>query len=184
MIKRIVLVFFVLGFIYIVIPGPSKIEDFPPLPNSLKSTLEGDTIQNPNIAAYYSDFTRKDITKFYLKFYQRSNWLPAIRLNHPPERAYQYVRDQQESTFLEEYLYPFKASFFVNGYEPKVENDMRNVPSRFLGDHIRLKDRYYVSKATIRYYPTPLGSRIFVYFLIWVCIYLSYIVSKRVFSQK
>ena len=49
-------VIFLLGLVYLLVPGPSKIEDFPPLPTSTKSALEGDTIQNPNIAAYYSNF--------------------------------------------------------------------------------------------------------------------------------
>lgn len=172
MIKYFLGFIFLLGLIYIILPGPTKIEDFPPLIPSLKSDLEGDTIQNPNIAAYFSDFQRAEITNFYrfelAKKYFFGLIIPPLKINHPPELAYTYIRDQQESTFLEEYVYPLRESLFVNGYEPTVENAMFNKPSDFVGNHIWYKNEPFYSKTTIRFYPSPLWPRILVYLGIWV----------------
>lgn len=176
--KVILISIFLLGLIYLILPGPKKIDDFPPLIPSLKSNLEGDTIQNPNIAAYFSDFRRDHITAFYQKKFVDLHWLgnifPLIKLNHPPEYAYQYIRDQQESTFLEEYTYPLRESFFVNGYEPLIENRINKKPSNFAGNHIVYRDSnfgpelFFNSKTTIRFYPNSVFSRILIYLGIWV----------------
>ncbi|KKQ76882.1 hypothetical protein A2617_04095 [Candidatus Daviesbacteria bacterium RIFOXYD1_FULL_41_10] len=181
MIKRLKIiswVLFILGLFYVALPGPSSINDFPALTPSVKSTLEGDTIQNPNIAAYYSDYRRDFITWFYKNKFAGmhifSLIFPPVTINHPPERAYQYIRDQQESTFLEEYVYPLRYSFYVNGFEPFIENKTYNRPSNFQGNHIIIRDKtsgeekYYDSKTTLRFYPTGLFSRVLVYVLIWL----------------
>ena len=173
--KKLLSALFFLGLMYILWPGPNVITDFPPLPGSFKSYFPGDTYQNPNIAAYYSDFERMYVTQYYRNFFEKSNfWIfvPTIRLNHAPELAYQYIRDQQESTYLEEFTYPLRVSLFVNGYEPKIENQIYHRVSGFLGNHIELNNHYYVSKTTIRYYPTPILWRIVVYIGIWGCLYL------------
>lgn len=163
---------FIIGLIYVLLPGPSRVEDFPPLPESVKSDLPGDTIQNPNIAAYYSNYQRDFLTKIYQDAYEKllipGIKLPSIRLNHRPEDANKYVRDQQESTFLEEYIFPFRGSLFVNGYEPEVENKILNRTQDFIGNHIEHYGNYYVSKATIRFYPSSLISRVFVYVGVWI----------------
>lgn len=163
---------FTFGLIYILYPSPSSIDIFPPLPASVKSDLEGDTIQNPNIAAYFSNFRRDFITKYYKDFFKKTIFsflnLPVISLNHPPEAAYKYIRDQQESTFLEEYVHPLRESMFVNGYEPLVQNIINNRQRSDLGDRVEFKDIYYNSKTTIRYYPTLLIFRLLVYLGVWV----------------
>ncbi|OGE34291.1 hypothetical protein A3A14_04545 [Candidatus Daviesbacteria bacterium RIFCSPLOWO2_01_FULL_43_38] len=171
MIKKVLWVIFVLGLIYILLPGPSKIKDFAPIPDSTKSNLDGDTWQNPNIVAYFSDFKRQDITQFYRMQledkYFFGKFIPPIRLNHPPETAYVYIRDQQESTFLEEYIYPFRESLYVNGYEPAVENKMFKKPSNFVGDHVWYEELPYNSKATLRFYPSNPVSRVIIYLSVW-----------------
>lgn len=171
--RKILLGLFIIGLIYILLPEPSSIDDFPPLPNSVKSDLDGDTWQNPNLAAYFSDYRRDFITKFYRNNLTNQfllGWLISpVSLNHPPEKAYQYIRDQQESTFLEEYTYPLRGSIFVNGYEPLTENRMNNKEKEggFVGNHIYFKQNPYNSKATLRYYPSPLLVRVTVYLVIW-----------------
>lgn len=182
--RKCLTILFFLGFIYMVLPGPSKIENFPPLDPSLKSNLEGDTIQNPNIAAFYSDFRRKYITNFYKQKFADLHWfgkfIPPLTLNHPPEYAYQYIRDQQESTFLEEYIYPLRDSLFTNGYEPEIENKIHNKPSTFLGNRIIYKESssgpelLFESKTTIRFYPSNIFFRIMVYVFIWIAAILLY----------
>ncbi len=171
--KKIIYLVFFAGLIYILLPGAYSIDNFPSLPGSVKSQLEGDTIQNPNIAAYFSDFRRDFITKYYKEHFSKTLLpfisLPVITLNHPPEAAYRYVRDQQESTFLEEYIFPLREQIYVNGYEPKVENDMYNKQYRSLiGDKIGYEDKYFNSKTTLRFYPSNIFVRTFVYITIWV----------------
>lgn len=175
--RKILGVIFVLGLLYLILPGPRRIEDFPPLPASVKSTLEGDTIQNPNIAAYYSDFRRYFITYFYkkefAKMYTFGAVFPPVTVNHRPEDAYRYIRDQQASTFLEEYVYPLRESFFVNGYDPLMANIMYKHQTSNVGNHILVRDqiteeeKLYDSKTTVRFYPTSPLWRITIYFLIW-----------------
>ncbi len=165
------LLVFILGLIYLLLPGPTKIEDFAPIPDSTKSNLDGDTWQNPNNVAYFSDFRRVDITGFYKRElsgkYLFGKILPPIRINHPPEMAYTYIRDQQESTFLEEYAYPFRESLFVNGYEPEVENIMFKKPSNFVGNHVWYEEIPFDSKTTLRFYSSNPLSRVVVYLGVW-----------------
>ncbi len=182
--RKCLTILFFLSLIYVILPGPTKIEDFPPLNPSLKSNLEGDTIQNPNIAAYYSDFRRDYITSFYKQIFTNLHWfgkiIPPIALNHPPELAYTYVRDQQESTFLEEYFYPLRESLFTNGYDPEIENQIHKKSSNFWGDHIIYRETkngpelLFNSKTTIRYYPTNPLARTIVYVGIWIAVIFLY----------
>lgn len=177
---------FAFGLVYILYPSPSSIYVFPPLPASVKSDLEGDTIQNPNIAAYFSNFRRDFITNFYEDFFKKTIFpilnLPVVSLNHPPEEAYKYIRDQQESTFLEEYTHPLRETLYVNGYEPVIQNRINNrIPSE-LGDRVEFKEIYYNSKTTIRYYPTSIISRLVVYLGLWVCLFFLTSLSVKAFK--
>lgn len=193
-IRKFLSILFFLGLIYIILPGPSKIEDFPPLNPSLKSTLEGDTIQNPNIAAYFADFRRDFITKYYKNAYEKLQLLgillPAMTINHPPELAYTYVRDQQFCTFLEEYYYPLRESFFVCGYEPLIHNKLLKRNAGELGNHIIVRDQnnngeiFYDSKTTIRYYPTNFLARIIVYVGIWITAIYLYKLFKKALKEN
>ena len=51
-------------------PAPSKISDFSPLPSSVKSKLDGDVWQVPDVVGYFSDNFRE----FTLPFYQSNYW--------------------------------------------------------------------------------------------------------------
>ncbi len=187
--RKIVLIIFILGLIYVGLPGAQTINDFPGLSPSTKSNLPGDTWQNPNIAAYFSDYRREDITNYYKEIFSKKIlWgipLPIISLNHPPEMAYQYVRDQQESTFLEEYVFPMRESIFVNGYDPKIENDRYHDRDRsFIGDHTQYKKVFYNTKTTLRFYPSNIFLRILVYLGIWVAIFGIKEVLVKLIKQK
>lgn len=188
---RIILsLFFLLGLIYLILPGPEKIEEFPRLPGSLKSQLPGDTVQNPNIAAYFSDYDRPFVTGFYKKefneIYCKKNilgipnplcFIAPIKLIHPPEKAFNYIRDQQESTYLEEYLFPMRESLFVNGYEP-IYRDGRKFNYKSLP--LEMDGNVYFSKATVRYYPSSVWSRVIVYGLVWVSLTALFRLGRRV----
>src|SRR3989344_3443595 len=172
--KFILITVFIVGLIYILAPGPSSIEDFSPIPSSLKSDEPGDTYQNPNIAAYFSDYDREAITNYYrndLKDKYFFGIIPPLSINRPPKEAYTYVRDLQMSTFLEEYVYPLRSSLFVNGYEPHIEAHILGLaPSA--GDIIHINGQYFKSKTTIRFYPSEWYVRLFVYLGIWVAFIL------------
>ncbi len=167
----LLLVIFLFGLIYVVLPGPDSIYDIPALPYSLKSIQEGDTFQNKNIAAYYTNFRRAFLTFYYKSYFEKQLIpglpIPTITLNHPPELAGVYVRDQQESTFLEEYTRPLRESLFVSGYEPLVENFIRRRQADKLGNNIIYKGDLYASKTTLRYYPSNSFLRVLVYVGIW-----------------
>lgn len=184
---RIVLsILFFLGLVYLFWPAPSSVEDFPAIPESLKSDEPGDTVQVSNIAAYFSQYDRNRITSFYKNYYTKANFfvIPPIVLNHPPEEAYQYVRDQQISTFLEEYVFPLRGSIFVNGYEPLIENQIKRKQSNFFGNNIQIKGNFYVSKTTLRYHPVPLLWRIIVYLGIWLSIFGIYKLSQKIWKER
>jgi hypothetical protein len=191
---RIILgVIFFLGLIYLILPGPTRIEDFPPLPNSVKSTEPGDTYQHPNIAAYFSDLWRGDVTGYYYSSFNHLYcekifgilpnpicYIPPIRLNHPPEQSFTYIRDQQLTTYLEEYLYPMRESFFVNGYEPY---DMQGVQFDFRSQPLVVNGREYPTKTTIRFYPSNPLYRVLVYIGIWVSMYFLWKGFKRLWLR-
>lgn len=173
MIKKYSLgILFLLGLMYILYPGPNSIYDFPPIPNSLKSTEEGDTVQISNVAAYYSFWRRPEITNLYKKQYELINFwpliFPSIKLNHPPEFSFTYVRDQLKSTFLEEYTYPLRDSLFVSGFDQKIYNDLQYIPHSFYSDTIHQDGVFYNSKTTLRFYPSSIFARIIVYLTLWI----------------
>src|SRR3972149_6865456 len=91
----------VLFLIYMIWPGPGKISDFKPLPNSVKSTLAGDTFQIPNVAGYFSDSYRDFVTSFYITDYWQKTFLPfpPIRLIHPPEYSWITIKKHTDSTY-------------------------------------------------------------------------------------
>ena len=186
MTKQIILItIFLLGLTYLLWPGPTNTRDFPALPNSLKSDEPGDTYQNPNNAAYFSNLRRKEVIDFYKNQFSYLNIfgfkIPPLRSNHPPEEAFTYIRDQQISTYLEEFSYPLRDSLFVNGFEPFDESGK---PYRVGATDIFVKDAFYLSKTTIRYYGSSPVSRILIYILIWASGFMFYKLSKRAIFEK
>ncbi len=167
----LLIIFFLLGLVYILAPGPKSIDYFPALPGSLKSNEPGDTYQNPNTTAYFSDVRRKEATRFYKTSFEHLEIfglkLPSIRLNHPPENSFTYIRDQQLSTYLEEYLYPLRESLFVNGYEPFDENGK---PFHRGITNIFINGKFYQTKTTIKYYPSSVYFKLIIYLAIWVAL--------------
>ena len=184
--RWIIIFLFALGLIYLLWPGPKNISDFPPIPDSLKSGEPGDTYQSPNIAAYFSQMDRTQITKFYKDWFTKANFgfIPPIGLNHPPEESHQFVRDQQTTTFLEEYVFPLRGSIFVNGYEPVVENKLRNRTSNFYGNNIHINGNFYASKTTLRYHPVHIAWRLIVYFGIWISLLGIYRLTKKIWRER
>ena len=172
-------IFSILFLIYLLLPSPSSINDFPPPPNSVKSTLEGDTIQVPNTSGYFSDNYRNFATNYYRKQYQKKTWFPfpPLRLNHPPEFAYTVIKVETHSTYLEEFYYPFRDSLYVNGLEPFYEDGT----SKYTGAHnFNDEGRVSKTKVTLRYYPSNILVRVIVWFGILGSILLIWKVGRKV----
>ena len=172
----IILTFFL---IYLLLPNPSRP---PSLPDSVKSTEEGDTVQIPGVSAYYSNKTRDQVTKFYGDFFSKSPFLqmplPTIRLNHPPEYARLVIRDQILTSYLVEYVRPFRDSLFVNGWEPDVyfaaNPVMRSQHQIYLGE------KKYFSKTTLRSFQSSIAARMALFSFAIGLFWLFYRLSKRI----
>ena len=171
MLRIIYIAFSILLLIYLLLPAPTKVDEFSALPDSLKSDEPGDTIQQPNIAAYFSNFYREDVIPIYIadfkdKFKFFGIRVPFVRLNHPPEYASVVVRPVVQSYYLEEFVHPLRESLFVSGWEPY---DGFGKP-RFKYSHpINVEGRHLETKVTLRYYPSSVWVRL----ITWVGIVLS-----------
>jgi hypothetical protein len=142
---------------------PRIVSDFLPLPQSRKSELSGDTVEVPNISAYFSNNYRRFVTEYYRNQFQSMSRFPfpPITLNHPPEYAFSYIKDQTHSTYLEEYVYPLRGSLFVNGFEPF---DEKTKEPRYDGaTYFSVGNALYETKVTLRYYPNRIASRLVVW---------------------
>ena len=165
--KYLFISFSVLLLLYMLWPGPTKISDFAPLPSSAKSTLSGDTVQIPNVSAYFSNNFRDFVVPFYIKNYQQNSLpFPPLRLNHPPEYSWTVIKKQTETTYLEELVYPLRDSLYVNGYEifrPDGTPIFYSVP--------RLEEagKAWPTKVTLRLYTSGILVRI----IVWVGILIS-----------
>jgi len=144
---------------------PSKIIDvykIPIFPGATLSKLSGDTVQMPNLVGLFSNRYRAFVTGFYKSEFQMLDMMPfpPMVINHPPEDAFAFVKDQTHSTYLEEYVYPFRGSLFVNGLEPfdEVTKTPRYAASSLFGQD--LVD--YETKVVIKYYPIAWWKRFLV----------------------
>lgn len=179
MIKKIYTIFSILLLIYMIWPGPTKISDFKALPNSDKSKLAGDSFQIPNVAGYFSDNFREFVVPFYFKDYQSLNNLPfpPLRLNHPPEFSWKVIKKHTDSTYIEELVYPLRNSLYVNGFEPFYPDGQ----PRFWGSNKFLADgNYWLTKVTLRFYPSGIVVRIIVWFGIIASMQMMYKLAKRI----
>lgn len=171
LVKIVLGILSLLFLVYLLMPGPTSIKDFSPLPDSVKSTEEGDTIQVPNVSAYFSNFFRPIVIPFYKQEMQKNTLFPfpPLELNYPPEFAFTAIKDQTQSTYLEEFVYPLRESTFVNGFEPFYENGR----PKYLGaTQIVVNQRVFNSKTTLRYYPSSLWARMVVWLGVNISIFL------------
>lgn len=165
-----------LAILYLVSPLPQ----IPDLSHSAKSNEPGDTIQIPNVSAYYTNLSRTEVINFYRANY---NGLFRIFINHPPEKAKQVIKDTIQSYYLEEYILPFKESLFINGFE--WQNDVFTKPEKRIANRLLFEGKEYQAKITIRTFPVPLLNRFLSFFFIeaviiaLVKIYSGFIFKKR-----
>lgn len=161
--KILFIVFSITLLVYMLWPGQNSISQFPPLPSSEKSTLEGDTIQITNVSAYFSDNFREFVVPFYSTTYQKLTNLPfpPLKLNHPPEYSWIAIKRHTDSTYIEELIYPLRDSLYVNGFEPLNSEYM---PKWWGASKFEVGGKQYFTKTTLRFYPSPVWVRIFVWF--------------------
>lgn len=180
--KNLKLLFYIssaLFLIYMIWPGPSEISDFMALPDSSKSKLEGDTIQIPNVAAYFSNSFREIVVPFYSANYQRKMGLPfaPLRLNHPPEYSWIAIKKHTDSTYLEELVYPLRDSLYVNGFEPFYSDGS---PKFWGSTKFDIDGQSFYTKTTLRFYPSKTAIRILVWFGIITSIHLLAKLGKKI----
>lgn len=155
--------------------SPQGIKDFSALPNSSKSTLSGDTVELPNISAYFSNNYRNFVLPFYINEYKKvlNISIAPLVLIHPPETAYTFIKDQTQATYLIELTYPLRDSLFINGLEPFDEFTKEQ---RYKGAVTFVEDsKSYETKVTLRYYPSNYYFR----FLAWLGIISSVIILYK-----
>ena len=161
----------ILGTFYLVLPSP---EEFPDLPGAVKSTEPGDTVQIANVSAYYTDMPRKDVVDFYFNYFSRSPFLgiPLVtyKLNHPPERIREVLRETQQSTYVEEIIHPLRESVFINGFE--WNNDPFTSPKRRIKNILIVEGKTYQFKVTLFYQESFLWQRLLIFYLSLAAIYL------------
>lgn len=174
--RLLILFLYLSGLVYLALPQPEVVA----LPNALRSTEPGDTWQNPDQSAYYTDLGRSQVLEYYqdtfsLKLFGLT--LPSYRLNYPPEDSRVYIRDHLLTYYLEEINHPLRESLFVAGWNPRL-----SPISNYLFDS--QYDRWamvidgveYQSKVTLKpYYSSP-----YTRFFIWTSIFpLTYLVFNH-----
>jgi hypothetical protein len=173
-------VVYLLGLVYLTLPSPV----YPDLTQAQRSDEAGDTWQHPDQKGYYTNLTRAEVlgqlqTKFSLKIFGLS--IPSYRLNYRPEEATTLVRDQLDSYYLEEIVYPFRESLFVNGWEPTHSPKYANNPK--LHTDLSFHGTPYMSKVTLKPTHSNVIFRVLVWTLIFPATYLVYLSLKKSFQN-
>ena len=186
--KAFLAILFFLGNIYLVLPLPSLPQDLPSLPKSIKSNEPGDTTQIANVVAYYTDLSRKEVVDFYYNEFSRSSFkdIPLItyKLNHPPERIREVLRDTQQSTYVEEIVHPLRESLFISGFE--WNNDPFTSPNGRIKNILIVDGKIYQFKVTLFYQGSRVWQRLLVWWGIWTlgyCLFLGYCKTYEAFRN-
>lgn len=182
LIYSLIAAFYITGLIYLILPSPV----YPDLRDAAKSDEPGDTWQHPDQKGFYTNLDRTQVlsdlqSKFSLKL--DGVTLPSYRLNYRPEEAFEYVRDQLQSYYLEEIVYPLRESLFVNGWEPKKSPQYAGLPAKSIPD-ISLHGVPYSAKITLRPVSSPLWARVLVWTLIFPASYLVLLSFKKCMTEN
>ena len=136
----------ILFVVYLLLPTP----EFPKkLEDSIRSGEPAD-METSLRREYYTQSMRNDVIKHYLAQFKDSGvyFFPTYRLNYPPEEAQTRIRDQTRSSYLEEIVHPFRESVYVNGFEPKMDQDAIVIDGKVWNSKVVV--RYYKSSALVR----------------------------------
>lgn len=174
------LIIYFLGLVYLLLPSPA----YPDLSFAERSDEPGDTWQHPDQKGYYTNLNRTEVlsqiqSKFTLKIFGIT--IPSYRLNYRPEETFTYVRDQLDSYYLEEIVYPFRESIFVNGWEPTHSPRYANNPK--LATDLSFHGVPYMSKVTLKPISSSPYSRVLVWTMIFPASYFIFLSIKKSFKN-
>ena len=179
MIKKIffitLVIFNLLAVWYLISPIPV----LPDLTYAAKSDLPGDTIQLKNVTGFFTNQSRQEIINFYQANF---NGLFRIHLNHPPERSKMIILDTIQSTYLEEFILPFKESVFINGFE--WQNDPFTKPEKRIANKMIYYGKEYFTKITIKTFPTTIPRRLITFFATEAIIFFIFYALKSAFKKS
>ena len=170
----IFIVFNIFAVLYLINPTPK----LPDLVNSVKSDLPGDTVQIPNVSAYYTNMTRTEVINFYKSYYYG---LFRIKLNHPPEKSKDIIVNTLQSYYFEEFILPFRESLYVNGFE--WENDVFTKVEKRAKNKLVYQDKEYKAKITIRTFPVSIPRRLISFFFTEFSIITIFYLLKSTFKK-
>lgn len=174
MIKKIILIFVnLLIVVYLAWPLPTLSD----LPQSVKSTEPGDTVQMENVSAYFTDLERQDVISFYVNNYQTKHPL-SFKINHPPETAKQIFVGTIQSYYLEEIVIPFKQSLFINGFD--WQKDVFTKEDKKEANKMLVNGQEYRVKVTLRSFTT---QNLFFSYLLILAIELLILKSIPVYKK-
>ncbi|MBU4209985.1 hypothetical protein KKC08_02635 [Patescibacteria group bacterium] len=171
------IIFNSLALYYLFIPTPEILD----LPNSLKSVEPGDTVQIPNVKAFYNDQERQQIIDFYVNTYQKKHPL-SIKINHRPEKAKEIIKDTIQTYYLEEIIIPFKESLYINGFE--WEKDVFTIPEKRAKNRLMVGKQEFKTKITLRHFPTNPINRLIVFLSLETFLFFAFHTYKSIFSKK
>lgn len=171
------IIFCLVGVVYLALPNYS----FPKaLPGSLKSQEPAD-LESPLRQGYFTNYTRAEVLAWYgaqfnhAKIFGFDIKLPTPLLNYPPEYAQTLIRDQTSSTFLQEYVHPFRESMYINGFEPKTSN---NEPAFTVGGQT------WKLKVIVRFVPSNIWIREIVFILSALALAVLYNAFEKTLIKK
>lgn len=176
------IIVYLLGLVYVSAPLlPSPI-----LKDSVISDEPGDTVQNPQQKGFYTNLVRKDVlgdlqSKYSLKVFGVT--IPSYRLVYRQEETKDFVRDQIPSYYLEEIVYPFRQTLFVNGWEP-INSPIYSYLKTSDIPKPKFKGVSYFSKVTTNPNTTSLWARVLVWSLVLPSMYLVFFSLKRSLLKK
>jgi hypothetical protein len=177
--KIILAIIYLLGLVYLILPGPV----IPNLEPALKSVEPGDTVQIPGVWAYYTNLSRQEAVNYYKKAFARSSFLniplPIYTLNHPPEYVRETVRATQQTNFYEEIVQPLRESLFVSGWIPKEDKVYLSQSSKNPITVFTIDGKEYNAKITLVYVRSPVWARI----LIWTGIIFAFVLVWQAFKK-
>jgi hypothetical protein len=159
-----------LALFYLLSPLPL----IPPLTNAEKSDLPGDTTQQKNISAFFTNLSRTEVITFYKA---NLNGIFRIQLNHPPEKSKDVISDTIQSYYLEEFVFPFKGSVFINGYD--WQKDVFTKPEKRIANKLIFHNIEYQSKITIKSYPTQLWQRLLAFYISEILLFVIFLIYRH-----
>jgi hypothetical protein len=156
---------YLLGVGYFLLPSP-QIND---LPESLKSNEPGDTWQNTDTKAFFTDWDREKVIGYYRDTFRLkigNFYLPNLRLNYRPEDTGTYVRKYIDTYYLEEIVIPMRESVFINGWDPKKSPSLAHLSEEEKKTtFIVIDGREFQAKVTLKWYKSDVFYRLLVWTL-------------------